>query len=78
MLTWIYEFRPDNKSIYAFFDEESEFSGPRTPKVRLDWVLQGKCTLYVLKQILFNLFLLLLISLRSNFNSRGVNSRELF
>ena len=30
MLTWIYEFRPGNKTIYAVLDEESEFSGPRT------------------------------------------------
>ena len=34
--TWIYEFRPGNKTIYVVFDEESEFSGPRTPKLSLD------------------------------------------
>ena len=39
-MTWIYEFRPGNKTIYVVFDEESEFSGPRTPKLRLDQVLE--------------------------------------
>ena len=36
MLTWIYEFRPGNKTIYVVFDEESEFSGPRTPTLSPD------------------------------------------
>ena len=29
---------PGNKTTYAVFDEESEFSGPRTPKFSLDQV----------------------------------------
>ena len=40
MLTWIYEFRPGNKIIYVVLDEESEFSGPRTPKLRPDEVFE--------------------------------------
>ena len=35
---WLYEFRPGNKTIYVVFDEESEFSGPRTWKKSLDQV----------------------------------------
>ena len=42
MLTWIVEFRPGNKTIYVVFDEESKFSGPRTPKLSLDQVFFGK------------------------------------
>ena len=38
ILTWIREFRPGNKTIYVVFDEESDFSGPRTPKLSLDQV----------------------------------------
>ena len=38
ILTWICEFTPGNKTIYVVFDEESEFSGPRTPKLSLDQV----------------------------------------
>ena len=34
-----FEFQPGNKTIYVVFDEESEFSGPRTPKLSLDQVL---------------------------------------
>ena len=30
ILTWIGEFRLGNKTVYVVFDEESEFSGPRT------------------------------------------------
>ena len=41
-MTWIYEFRPGNKTIYVLFDEESEVSGPRTPKLRLDQVFVKK------------------------------------
>ena len=41
MLTWIYEFRPRNKTIiYVVFDEESEFSGPRMPKMSPDQVFE--------------------------------------
>ena len=36
ILTCIGEFQPGNKTIYVVFDEESEFSGPRTPKLSLD------------------------------------------
>ena len=32
------EFNPGNKTIYVVFDEESDFSGPRTPKLSLDQV----------------------------------------
>ena len=39
MSTWIYEFRPGNKPIYVVFDEESEFSGPRTSTLSLDEVV---------------------------------------
>ena len=42
ILTWIYEFRPGSKSIYVVLDEESEFSGPRTPKLSLDQVVEEK------------------------------------
>ena len=35
ILTCIGEFQPGNKTIYVVFDEESEFSGPRTPKLSL-------------------------------------------
>ena len=42
--TWIFEFRPGNKTIYVVFDEESEFSGPRTPKLRPDQVFYEKRT----------------------------------
>ena len=34
------EFRPGNKTIYVVFDEESEFSGPRTPKLSPDQVFE--------------------------------------
>ena len=42
ILTCIGEFQPGNKTIYVVFDEESEFSGPRTPKLRLDQVFKVK------------------------------------
>ena len=44
ILTWIYEFDPRNKTIYVVFDEESEFSGPRRPKLRPDQVFEEKRT----------------------------------
>ena len=37
---WTYEFRPGNKTIYVVFDEESECSGPRTPKLSPDQVFE--------------------------------------
>ena len=36
------EFTPGNKTIWVVFDEESEFSGPRTPNLSLDQVFLGK------------------------------------
>ena len=36
----MYEFRFGNKTLYVVFDEESEFSGPRTPKLSLDKVFE--------------------------------------
>ena len=39
-MTWIYEFRPGNKTIYVVFDEESDVSGPRMPKLSLDEVFE--------------------------------------
>ena len=36
----MYEFRPGNKTIYVVFDEESEFSDPRTPTLSLDKVVE--------------------------------------
>ena len=33
---------PGNKTIYVVFDEESEFSDPRTPKLSLDQVFEEK------------------------------------
>ena len=50
MLTWIYEFRPGNKTIYVVFDEESEFSGPRTPKLSPDQAFKEKRTLEKIKK----------------------------
>ena len=44
ILTCIGEFQPGNKTIYVVFDEESEFSGPRSPKLSLDQVFQEKRT----------------------------------
>ena len=41
-MTWIYEFRPRNKTIYIVFDEETEFSGPRTPNLCPDQVFDEK------------------------------------
>ena len=43
-MTWIGEFKPRNKTIWVVFDEESEFSGPRTPKLRPDQVCLGKAS----------------------------------
>ena len=56
MLTWIYEFRPGNKTIYVVFDEESEFSGPRTPNLSLDQVAYENVPY---KKIMFSLLFLL-------------------
>ena len=42
MLTWIAEFRSGSKTIQVVVDEESEFSGPRTPTLSLDQVCLGK------------------------------------
>ena len=64
-MTRIGEFRPGNKTIYAVFDEESYFLGPRTYVLSLEGVFLG------------NTHLITIYCLRSNFNSRGVNSREI-
>ena len=42
MLTWIDEIRPGNNIMYAVFDKDSEFSGPRTPNLRPDQVFKEK------------------------------------
>ena len=42
MLTWIYELRPGNQTIYVVFDEESDLSGPRPQFLSLDQVLFRK------------------------------------
>ena len=42
MLIWICKFRPGNKTIYVVFDEESEFSGLRMPKLCPGQVFQEK------------------------------------
>ena len=34
------ELNPGNKTIYVVFDEESKFSGPRTPKLSLEGVFK--------------------------------------
>ena len=39
ILTWMVEFTPGNKTIWVVFDEESEFSGLRTPTFSLDQVV---------------------------------------
>ena len=59
MLTWIYEFRPGNKTIYAVFDEESEFSGPRTPTLSPDQVSEANVPYKTLR---FNMIFSLLVS----------------
>ena len=56
------EFRPGNKTIYVVFDEESEFSGPRKPKLRPDQVFEDNVPY---KNLFLNLFFLL-ISFFSN------------
>ena len=38
----IYDFRPGNKTICPVFDEDSEYSGPRTSNLSLDQVVLGK------------------------------------
>ena len=57
----LYEFRPGNKTIYVVFDEESEFSGPRTPKLSLDQVCQEKRTPKNLKNMFLTCFFYCLI-----------------
>ena len=66
ILTWIVEFRPGNKTIYVVFDEESEISGPRKPKLSPDQVFEEKRTLSKI---------LTIICLRSHVNSRCFFSR---
>ena len=61
-MTWIVEFRPGNKTIYVVFDEESEFSGPRTPKLRPCQVFKENIPY---TSLCFNLFVLL-ISLKTS------------
>ena len=58
--TWIYEFRPGNKTIYVVFDEESEFSGPRTPKLSPDQVFEESIPY---KTLLVNVIFSLLVEL---------------
>ena len=58
MLTWIGEFRPGNKSIWVVFDEESECSGPRTPKLSLDQVVEENVSY---KKWCSNMFVSLLV-----------------
>ena len=55
-----YDFRPGNKTIYLAFDEESEFSGPRTPKLRPDQVFEENVPY---EKLLFNLFFSLVVFL---------------
>ena len=57
-MTWIYEFRPGNKTIDVVFDEESEFSGPRRPKLCPDQVCEENRPYKMLKNILLNMFVL--------------------
>ena len=61
-MTWIYEFRPGNKTIYVVFDEESEFSGPRTPKLRPDQVFDENVPYKKIENVIFKYVLFLLIS----------------
>ena len=56
--TWINEFRHGNKTIYVVFDEESEFSGPRMPKLRPDQVFEENVPY---KNVCCNLFVSLLL-----------------
>ena len=56
-MTWIYEFRPGNKTTHVVFDEESEFSGPRTPKLRPDQVFEENVPY---KNLCFDMFVSLL------------------
>ena len=45
ILTWIGEFRPENKTIWVVFYVESEFSGPRAQFLSPDRVFLEKRTL---------------------------------
>ena len=56
-MTWIGEIQPGNKTIYVVFDEESEFSGPRSPKLSPDQVFEESVPY---ENVFFNLFFLLL------------------
>ena len=67
-MTWIVEFRPGNKTIYVVFDEESECSGPRTPKLRPDQVFEENVPH---KHVLINV-LFLIISFFVNILLQGV------
>ena len=49
------------KTIYEVFDEESEFSGPRTPTLSLDEVFQENVPCKNLKNIFFHVFFSLLV-----------------
>ena len=65
-MTCIGEFQPGNKTMYVVFDEESEFSGPRTPKLSLDQVLKKNVPPKKIKKIvnfLINLFVGALLDL---------------
>ena len=57
MVTWNDEFRPENTTIYAVFEEESKFSGPRTPKLYPDKVFEEKVPY---NNLLFNMLFLLI------------------
>ena len=74
MLTWIVEFRPGNKTIWIVVDEESEFSGPRTPKLSLDQVFLGNRNL----QQFIAQFVVLLISYFSICSGGGNKSGCMF
>ena len=57
ILTWIDEFRPGNKTIYVVLDEESTFSGPRSPNLSPDQVFEENVPY---KKLCFNMCLLLI------------------
>ena len=59
-MTWTVEFRPGNKIIYVVFDEESEFSGPRTPNLRPDKVFEENVPYGNLKKKCFDLIVILI------------------
>ena len=53
----MYEFRPGNKTIYAVFDEESEFSGPRSQFLSPNQAFEENVPY---KNLVVNLFVLLI------------------